>query len=63
MQLERDRKLLTPREVGDLFRVNPRTVNRWGKNGTLGQLTQVRTPTGHLRYWEDEVLALRDCAG
>jgi excisionase family DNA binding protein len=44
--------LLTPAEVADLFRVDPKTVTRWAK---AGKLTSVRTLGGHRRYRELEV--------
>jgi excisionase family DNA binding protein len=51
----REVRLLTPAEAGALFRVDPKTVARWAK---AGKLTSVRTPGGHRRFREDEVLAL-----
>lgn len=48
-------ELLTPTEVADLFRVDPKTVGRWAD---AGWISVVRTPGGHRRYWNDEVLAL-----
>lgn len=45
-------ELMTPREVARFFRVNPRTVSRWGKSG---KLSTVRTPGGHSRYLRTEV--------
>ena len=47
--------LLTPAEVAALFRVDPKTVTRWAHAGRLGSL---RTPGGHRRFRESEVLAL-----
>jgi len=44
--------LLTPAEVAQLFRVDPKTVSRWAK---AGKLTSVRTLGGHRRYDADEV--------
>ena len=52
--------LLTPAEVGALFRVDPKTVTRWAK---AGKLTSVRTLGGHRRYRESEVRALLRGAG
>jgi excisionase family DNA binding protein len=46
------RPLLTPAEVAQLFRVDPKTVSRWAK---AGKLTSVRTLGGHRRYDADEV--------
>jgi excisionase family DNA binding protein len=47
--------LLTPAEVAALFRVDPKTVTRWARNG---KLTSIRTLGGHRRYKEAEVKAL-----
>jgi excisionase family DNA binding protein len=47
--------LLTPAEVASLFRVDPKTVTRWAKNG---KLTTIRTLGGHRRYKESEVKSL-----
>ena len=44
--------LLSPAEVADLFRVDPKTVTRWAK---AGKLTSLRTLGGHRRYRESEV--------
>jgi excisionase family DNA binding protein len=44
--------LLTPAEVAQLFRVDPKTVTRWAK---AGKLTSLRTLGGHRRYREAEV--------
>jgi excisionase family DNA binding protein len=48
-------RLLTPAEVAAMFRVDPKTVTRWARDG---KLTAVRTLGGHRRYLESEVLAL-----
>ncbi|WP_433702197.1 BldC family transcriptional regulator [Nocardiopsis sp. CA-288880] len=50
-------ELLTPGEVARMFRVDPKTVRKWGQ---LGRLTSVLTPGGHHRYRENEVRALLD---
>ena len=47
--------LLTPGEVALMFRVDPKTVTRWAKDG---KLTSIRTLGGHRRYREAEVRAL-----
>lgn len=44
---EDEDKLLTPGEVADLFRVDPKTVTRWAHSGKLPSLT---TPGGHKRF-------------
>ena len=48
--------LLTPREVADLFGVDPKTVTRWAK---AGKLTSIRTLGGHRRFRKSEVDDLR----
>ncbi|MGH3305685.1 MAG: BldC family transcriptional regulator [Streptosporangiaceae bacterium] len=48
-------RLLTPAEVASMFRVDPKTVTRWARDG---RLTAVRTLGGHRRYLESQVLAL-----
>ena len=40
-------RLLTPGEVAVMFRVDPKTVTRWARDG---RLSSVRTPGGHRRY-------------
>lgn len=47
--------LLTPREVAALFRVDPKTVTRWARDG---KLEAIRTLGGHRRYRESQVWAL-----
>ena len=47
--------LLTPREVAELFGVDPKTVTRWAK---AGKLTSIRTLGGHRRYRAADVEAL-----
>lgn len=44
--------LLTPAEVASMFRVDPKTVTRWAKQG---KLSSIRTLGGHRRYRESEV--------
>jgi excisionase family DNA binding protein len=48
-------RLLRPAEVATLFRVDPKTVTRWAR---AGKLTSIKTPGGHRRYRESEVLGL-----
>ena len=55
MTAEPQEVLLTPSEVANLFRVDPKTVTRWAK---AGKLTAVKTLGGHRRYKESEVKAL-----
>jgi len=47
--------LLTPAEVAQMFRVDPKTVTRWAQ---AGKLESIRTLGGHRRYRETEVRAL-----
>lgn len=51
---QRDR-LMTPGEVANLFRVDPKTVSRWAISG---RIPSVRTPGGHRRFRETDVRAL-----
>lgn len=53
-------RLLTPAEVAALFRVDPRTVTRWAVSG---RLHSIRTPGGHRRFPEKDVLALLEGIG
>lgn len=39
--------LMTPRQVADMFHVDPKTVTRWAKQG---KLPSFKTPGGHRRY-------------
>lgn len=48
-------RLYTPKEVADLFRVDPKTVTRWARNGDIHS---IRTAGGHRRYPESCVKAL-----
>jgi len=45
--------LLTPGEVSDIMRVNPKTVTRWGREALI---PSVKTPGGHRRFKASEVL-------
>ena len=47
--------LLTPSEVAEMFRVNPKTVTRWAR---AGKITSLRTLGGHRRFRESEIRAL-----
>jgi excisionase family DNA binding protein len=47
--------LLTPAEVADLFRVDPKTVTRWAK---AGKISAIKTVGGHRRYYLTEVEAM-----
>lgn len=47
-------RLLTPGEVADMFRVDPKTVTRWAK---AGRIHSIRTPGGHCRFYESIVRA------
>jgi excisionase family DNA binding protein len=53
--MEPSERLLTPRQVALIFRVDPKTVTRWAAAGRIGS---IRTPGGHRRYRETEVTAL-----
>jgi excisionase family DNA binding protein len=47
-----DDELLTPAEVGRIFRVNPKTVTRWA---ITGKIKAVRTLGGHRRFYRSEI--------
>ena len=53
--LPESERLLTPAEVAAMFRVDPKTVTRWARDG---RLASIRTLGGHRRYRESEVLDL-----
>jgi excisionase family DNA binding protein len=53
-------RLLTPGEVGSIFRVDPKTVTRWAK---AGRLKRIRTPGGHGRFRESEIRAKLEAEG
>jgi predicted site-specific integrase-resolvase len=48
-------ELMRPREVCDAFRIDPKTVARWRKQG---KLSYVLTPGGEHRYDAAQVRAL-----
>jgi excisionase family DNA binding protein len=48
-------ELLTSDEVADMFRVKPRTIQRWARDG---RITRRRTPGGHYRFARSEAEAL-----
>jgi excisionase family DNA binding protein len=45
--------LLTPSEVAEMFRVNPKTVTRWAR---AGKISAIRTLGGHRRFRAFEIL-------
>ena len=53
--METPERLLTPGEVAEMFRVDPKTVTRWAAAGRIGS---IRTPGGHRRFRESEVTQL-----
>lgn len=52
-----DSRLMTPGEVAAVFRVDPRTVTRWGISSPP-KLESTVTPGGHHRYYRAQVEAL-----
>jgi excisionase family DNA binding protein len=52
--------LLTPGEVARLFRVDPKTVSRWARDG---RIPSIRTPGGHRRFRTADIQALAATAG
>jgi excisionase family DNA binding protein len=53
-------RFLTPGEVANIFRVDPKTVSRWAKDG---RLSSIRTPGGHNRFRESEIRKLLEGGG
>lgn len=55
--LSSDHDWYTPAEVGRLFRVDPKTVIRWGNTGKLDKLDvqMIKTPGGHRRYKKEDI--------
>ena len=51
-------EVVTPGEIGDLFRVNSKTVSRWALAGRFQKDDIVRTPGGHLRIKKEAVKRL-----
>ncbi|MDP9420393.1 MAG: BldC family transcriptional regulator [Actinomycetota bacterium] len=51
-EVETPEVLLTPSEVAQMFRVNPKTVTRWAR---AGKLSAIRTLGGHRRFRESEI--------
>lgn len=43
---------LTPTEVSELFRVDPKTVTRWAK---AGRINSIKTLGGHRRFSKEAV--------
>lgn len=52
--------ILTPGEVALLFRADPRTVNRWAREGLLPYF---RTPGGQKRFRRSEIMAFIESHG
>lgn len=52
--------LLTPAEVAEIFRVDPKTVTRWANQG---KISSIRTLGGHRRFPSAEVYALLNRVG
>ncbi|MBW3581143.1 MAG: BldC family transcriptional regulator [Actinomycetota bacterium] len=50
--VENPEVLLTPSEVAQMFRVNPKTVTRWAR---AGKLSAIRTLGGHRRFRASEI--------
>ena len=58
-EAEMSEKLLTPGEVAELFKVNPKTVTRWAR---AGKITAIRTLGGHRRFDAEEIRSILDNA-
>jgi excisionase family DNA binding protein len=50
-------ELLTPGQVAEMFKVNPKTVTRWAR---AGKISAIRTLGGHRRFKAQEIRALLD---
>ncbi len=48
-------RLLTPGEVAEVFRVDPKTVTRWAQ---AGKIPSILTPGGHRRFYAADVVRL-----
>lgn len=48
-------ELMKPHEVAELFKVDPKTVTRWAKEG---KLDSVRTLGGHRRFRREQIVRL-----
>jgi excisionase family DNA binding protein len=55
MAVSKNDHLLTPGEVAALFRVDPKTVTRWARDG---KISSIRTLGGHHRYRSSEIHSL-----
>lgn len=55
MQEKEKSHLMTPSEVAEVFRVDPKTVTRWAQ---AGRLDAIRTLGGHRRFNREQVEAL-----
>jgi excisionase family DNA binding protein len=55
MQNQSNDRLMTPGEVAAYFAVNGKTISRYVKVGKLPVAR--RTPGGHARFWESDVIA------
>jgi excisionase family DNA binding protein len=55
-----DNELLTPGEVAEMFRVNPKTVTRWAR---AGKVPAVRTLGGHRRFRTSEIRRFLEVVG
>jgi len=53
METDGVRELMTAAEVAKVFRVDPKTLNRWVKTGAFP--APVRTPGGHRRWYADQI--------
>jgi excisionase family DNA binding protein len=52
--------LLTPADVAQMFKVDPKTVSRWAR---AGRLPSSKTPGGHIRFRRSVIVALLDGGG
>lgn len=52
--------VLTAADLAPLFRVDPKTVSRWGRDG---RIPSFRTPGGHRRFRREDIAAFLEAYG
>lgn len=55
MEYDMNDRLMSSGDVAKMFRVDPKTVTRWAKQG---KIKSVKTPGGHRRYFESDIMSL-----
>lgn len=57
MDIDARGRLLSPAEAAEALGVHVKTLTRWADRRLI---SIIRTPGGHRRYWENEIIAIRD---